>query len=170
MAKKKKKSQTADKSKFSEKEVSDSLMPKNYQEKVLREENQNQNFIKELEETVKGLWYMSETDAEISVFKGEKANSVTKEALIKQINISSETNIAEKGFEDFFKNLTAIQDWFGDEEKETVQKFSKLKDLLQKNLRDLKVFKIGQIEIDIYVVGLDANSVLTGVKTKAVET
>ena len=37
-------------------------------------------------------------------------------------------------------------------------------------MKDLKVFKVGQIELDIYVVGLDSQGVLTGITTKAVET
>ncbi len=40
----------------------------------------------------------------------------------------------------------------------------------EKNLRDLKVFKIGKIQIDVYVVGLDAEDNLLGIETKAVET
>jgi len=45
-----------------------------------------------------------------------------------------------------------------------------LKILLEKKLKELKVFKIGKIQLDIYVVGLDAESNLTGIQTKAVET
>ncbi len=40
----------------------------------------------------------------------------------------------------------------------------------EKNLRNLKVFKVGKIQLDIYVVGLDAENRLLGIKTKAVET
>jgi hypothetical protein len=32
------------------------------------------------------------------------------------------------------------------------------------------VFKVGRVELDIYVVGLDENGNLMGIKTKAVET
>jgi hypothetical protein len=42
--------------------------------------------------------------------------------------------------------------------------------LLEENLADLTVFRIGSIRIDIYVVGLDADGNLAGIKTKAVET
>jgi hypothetical protein len=66
--------------------------------------------------------------------------------------------------------LTKIQDWFGEEETATAQKFSALEKLLLENLKDLKVFKIGEIELDIYFVGLDKQGKLAGVKTKAVET
>lgn len=166
MSNKEKKSQPAKEIKLSEKEVSDSS---NLEDNASKESSEP-GFIGKLEQSVKDLWYMSETDAEINVFLGEKADSVTKDSFARQIKISAETNIEEKDFAEFFKNLTAIQDWYGDEEKETAEKFSTVEKLLEENLTDLKVFKVGQIEIDIYVVGLDAESVLTGIKTKAVET
>jgi len=119
---------------------------------------------------VKNLYYTSETDAEIEPFVGQKTVSVDRESLIEQIGAATDSKVEERNFEDFFSRLTENQDWFGNEEKQTALKFSKLKELLQNELNDLKVFRIGETELDIYVVGLDSNSVLTGIKTKAVET
>lgn len=116
----------------------------------------------------KELFYISETDAEIIPFVGEEADAVNAETILKQTK--SDAPIEERDFEDFFKRLTELQDWFGDEETKNANKFAKLKDILQKNLRDIKVFKVGRIEIDVYVVGLDAQNILTGIQTKAVET
>lgn len=123
-----------------------------------------------IKKAVKGLSYMSETDAAFQPFVGRQADAVTGEILLSQIGKSNDTPVEERNFEEFFARLTGIQDWFGDEEKQTAQKFSDLKNLLQNNLKNLKVFKVGQINLDIYVVGLDAQSLLTGVKTEAVET
>lgn len=170
MSKKKRKSQLEDKSELSENEVSDSPNSEIAGEKVLSQKDQNRDFAEELEKTIEGLWYMSETDAEISVFRGEKAESVRKESLIEQLGISPETNIIEKKFADFFKNLIETKDWFGEEEKEMAEKFLTLKNLLEENLRDLKVFKVGQIEVSIYVIGLNSQNILMGINTKAVET
>ncbi len=89
---------------------------------------------------------------------------------MKQTENAANAPVEERDFAEFFKRLTEIQDWFGDEEKATAQKFAELKDLLERNLRDLKVFKIGKIQIDVYVVGLEAENNLLGIKTKAVET
>ena len=115
-----------------------------------------------------GLFYISETDAEILPFIGEQAEAVNAETILKQTE--SEAAVEERDFEDFFKRLTELQEWFGEEETANANKFAKLKDILQKNLRDLKVFKVGNIELDVYIVGLDANNIVTGIKTKAVET
>ena len=133
-------------------------------------EKNSQSLLSDIESVVKDLFYTSETDAEILPFVGSKADAVTKENLLSQTKNELTAKIQEKDFDQFFAQLTAIQDWFGDEEKETAAKFSALHDLLKSNLKDLKVFKVRKINIDIYIVGLDAEGILTGVQTKAVET
>lgn len=123
----------------------------------------------QIKKITSGLYYMSETDAAILPFTGKKARAVTSQEVLKQSG-SDSAAVEEKDFSQFFAPLTEIQDWFGDEEKAMAAKFSQLKDLLEKNLKDLKCFKIGQIQLDIYVVGIDAENNLTGIQTKAVET
>lgn len=126
------------------------------------------SFVEEIKEIVKDVYYISETDSELFPFVGERAEEASKETILKQIG--GNAPVEERNFEDFFKRLTEMQEWFGDEETRTANRFSELKEFLMKNLRDLKVFKIGKIEVDIYIVGLDANNILKGVWTKAVET
>lgn len=132
---------------------------------MLPEEN---SFSDQIKTIVKDLYYISETDSEIFPFVGEKAMSVSADELLRQLGRTDP--VEERAFEDFFKRLTEIQEWFGDEETATANKFSALKDLLLKNLKDVKVFKVGKIEVDIYIVGLNSENTLAGVWTKAVET
>ncbi len=124
----------------------------------------------EIKKATDGLIYISETDSEVLPFIGGRSETVNIESLLKQINAASDIKVKEITFEDFFENLITIQDWFEAEEKETAEKFLKLKKLLEENLKDLKVFKIGKIEIEVYVVGLDEENNLLGIKTEAVET
>jgi Nuclease A inhibitor-like protein len=139
-------------------------------EKKIRVVTGGANLSGQIEKIARGLYYISETDAEISPFRGTKAVGVTKEILLSQTGNAPDAPVEERNFEDFFKRLTKIEDWFGDEENKSAAKFRKLKELLERNLKDLKVFKVGRIEIDIYVVGLDKEGNLAGIKTKAVET
>jgi hypothetical protein len=74
------------------------------------------------------------------------------------------------GVGDFFGPLTEVEDWHEAEEKAVVKKYQGLQKTLQQQLNDLKVFKIGQVNIDIYLVGHTAEGDLAGVKTKSVET
>ena len=124
----------------------------------------------QIKNIVKDLWYMSETDAEIFAFIGNQTEAVTKDNLLTQISLPLDSSVEERDFTELFNRLTKMQDWFGDEEKETAEKFSALRNLLETNLKDLKVFKIGRIELDVFVVGLDAEGNLMGIQTKAVET
>lgn len=128
------------------------------------------DFFQELKTSTDGLIYISETDSEVLPFVGEKSETLNIESLLKQINTASDIKVKEITFEDFFENLITIQDWFEAEEKASAEKFLKLKKLLEENLKDLKVFKVGKIEIEIYVVGLDEENNLLGIKTEAVET
>ena len=132
---------------------------------ILPEEN---SFSDQIKTIVKDLYYISETDSEIFPFVGEKSERVSADELLRQLKRADP--VEERDFEDFFKRLTAMQEWFGDEETLAANKFSELKELLLKNLKDVKVFKVGKIQVDIYIVGLNFESFLAGVWTKAVET
>ena len=136
--------------------------------KVRKVPPEEKTFEERIEDAVKDLYYISETDSEIFLYSGEKAEDVSAEILLGQLGRKDQ--VEERVFEDFFKRLTENQEWFGDEEIKTANKFSALKEILTKNLTKLKVFKIGTVEIDIYIVGLDAQNFIKGVWTKAVET
>ena len=125
---------------------------------------------KNIKAAAEGLSYTSETDAEIKLFTGGTAKTLTSAAVLEQTKNPANAAIEEKDFNEFFSRLTEIQDWFGDQEKETVQKFGQLKSVLENNLRELKVYKIGKTQLNVYVLGLDENDKLLGIKTKAVET
>lgn len=139
-------------------------------EKIEIGEQKVEDFNEQLTESVSGLFYLSETDAEIFVVSGKQKESLTKDSLLIQIARKNEEKIEEKDFNEFFEPLCKMHEWFGVEEKQIAERFFKLKELLQQNLHDLKVFRIGKKEIDIYVVGLDKENILRGIQTKAVET
>lgn len=142
-------------------------MPRRKKKMIKPENNQ---FVEQVKKLSEGLYYISETDAEFKAFAGEKAQAVTREEILRQTKSAADAPVEERIFAEIFARLTKIQDWFGEEENETAAKFGKLKDFLEKNLKDLKVFKIGSIQIKIYFVGLDAENRLMGVQTEAVET
>lgn len=136
----------------------------------MKKKLQLQNLSEQIAEIVAGLTYTSETDAEIIPFEGQEIEDLTKASFLLQINKTNDIKIEEKSFNQFFAPLTKFQDWFGEEERKTTEKFIRLKELLQQNLIQKKVFRIGKKEIDVYVVGLDKDNFVCGIQTKAVET
>jgi len=128
------------------------------------------DFFSEIDQACEGLIYISETDAPVLAFSGPAATEPTGELILQQTGGKAESRIEEAAFAEFFGKLTAINEWFGEAEKAKAAKFLDLQKLLEENLRDLKVFRIGEIRIDIYAVGIDKDSHIMGITTKAVET
>ena len=127
---------------------------------------------KRLEEATKDLTYTSETDApvepfEMKGFEGEKVGPADLLAFLKR---DASTPVAEKSADDFFSPLTEEQDWYGDEEKAVTARFAGLRKLLEDSLSDVRVFRVGDRDVDYYVVGRSKSGEFAGVHTKAVET
>jgi hypothetical protein len=119
-----------------------------------------------------GLVYQSESDAPVEPFfmTGWTGTDVTGEAIVAFTKHDSATPVAEVPFDDFFADLVEVQDWYGDEERATARRYRRLVRLLKGALSDLKVFKVGERNLDVYVVGRTESGEFAGVATKAVET
>ena len=117
-----------------------------------------------------GLVYTSETDAAVEPFAGAETDAVTAEILLAQIGAGTDASVAESSFEDFFDRSSAEKEWFGAAETARAKKFLELYKLLEENLNDRKVFRVGTTRTQIYAVGIDSDGRLTGVQTNAVET
>jgi len=125
-------------------------------------------FFDQLKAACAGWFYMSETDAELEPFCGEKTDAVTRELMLKATANAETAPIEEGNLDSFFAHL-----WFNDKDGATRAPsgpIQNLRSLLEDNLGDLKVFRIGRIRIDVYVVGRDREGHLAGIKTRAVET
>ncbi len=136
----------------------------------MRRKSKENEVFRLIKEATKGLYYVSETDAKLEPFIGGKVDALTREEFLKHFGVGEKEKVEERDFEKFFERLVKVQDWYGEHEREMARKYEKLQKVMKENLRDLKVFRIGRVEIDIYVVGVDSQGNLMGFKTKAVET
>lgn len=133
-------------------------------------EQQKSSLAKKLANACKGLIYISETDAAVVPFVAGHAEETSLKSLQKFIDSDSDVPVEEIDYEHFFDRLTKKRVWHGDNETERAQRFANLKSILDDELTDLIVCKVGRIRIDIFVAGIDENGNLAGIKTFAVET
>jgi len=110
---------------------------------------------KELAAACRGLVYISETDSTVEPFFVKKPQIPKGEEII---------------FDRFFERLTAKRDWHTVAESENAEGFAKLQSVLETELKDLHVYKIGKVQLEIVVVGRDKKGEFAGVRMKAVET
>lgn len=134
--------------------------------------NTNCSIKDQLQKASEGLLFMSESEAPFEVFLWEsKDNSVLDaEAIVQKTNHPQDTPVEVVDIDSFFKVATTEQEWQEPEERETVKKFQTLVETLKHNLSDLKVYRLGHRNIDVYIVGKTPTCDYAGLFTKVVET
>lgn len=124
----------------------------------------------ELKEATKDLMFMSESDYPFEVFRWDKAREVSPDVLRKEAGKGADDPVEEKSVDEFFKQAASMQDWHGNDEKVTAQKYQALVKLLKERLTDLKVYRVGSVNIAVFIVGKDEEGDWVGLSTQVVET
>jgi hypothetical protein len=128
-----------------------------------------------LEEAASGLLFPSESDFPLTPFRfgGDAGEEPTGEALLRAEGRDAGAAVEVVGVDDFFAPV--VEEPAGDEggdggEGSDAKRFEALVALLKKELGDLRVVRVGSVDIDVYVVGRCASGEWIGVKTHLVET
>jgi len=139
----------------------------------------------ELAVAVEGVLYGSESDYPWTVVTLACVGPVTADT-IKEIiapvyvphdDLPLADRVVEvRSFNQFFDKLTVPQDWWDDYYYEQAEKYKPIRQILEDNLTDLQVFRLGEQSgdvlsgaIDVYVLGRSGED-LVGIATIAVET
>ena len=123
-----------------------------------------------LKQATKGLTYQSESDAPFKTFVWKDGGRLTKQKVLELSGHKPGTPVEEVKVDDFFADLTEGQDWHGADEKKTAERYQNLLQTIKDNLSGAKVYKVGEVNVDIYIVGKTQAGDWAGVQTKAVET
>ncbi|MEO1132770.1 MAG: nuclease A inhibitor family protein [Cyanobacteria bacterium J06639_1] len=123
-----------------------------------------------LRAATEGLLWPSETDAPVAAFEWERQDEIAPATLLHILDRSSDTPIARLSVEQFFKRVTRDRDGYDDIEKARVRQFQALEMLLADTLRDPQGFRVGQTDIDAFVIGKTSAGHWAGIRTRIVET
>jgi Nuclease A inhibitor-like protein len=128
---------------------------------------------KDLLDTLKkasaGLQYTSESDYPFEVFSWP-LDTLTPKKLLAQKGYPKDTAIQLGDFDKFFAQAIEEKDWYGPKEKATVAQYQQLVKLLRSELNDIQVYRVGEIELEVYIIGKTPEGALAGLSTKVVET
>ncbi|MCU0447494.1 MAG: nuclease A inhibitor family protein [Microscillaceae bacterium] len=95
--------------------------------------------------------------------------NLDNETVRKALDLSNDTPIASQSLESFLAKFVIIQDWFGDYEIQNAHKFQVLLTELPKLLTQIQVFKIGRIEIEVFILG-KFESTWLGLQSRLIQT
>lgn len=125
----------------------------------------------ELQRKIDGLYFPSESDFpfEIVVWDDFADEMFHAEKWLLREGFPTDSPIENASLDSLFRNLAVEQDWHDDAQKAQVAQFKALRDFLQANLSDVTVYRVGKINVAIFIVGKFGRDVV-GLKTQAVET
>lgn len=77
--------------------------------------------------------------------------------------------VEERPETDFWR-VAVMEDWYGEDEKKRTEQFQRVKQFVESQLTDRQLFRVGQVEIELYLLGKTPDSKRAGLKTKVIET
>ncbi|KAA9356732.1 nuclease A inhibitor family protein [Larkinella humicola] len=118
------------------------------------------------------LFYPSESDEPVEYvdytidFEPPLTVSQVKDLLL----ITPEIYVEEIPEDGFWKPVVTDQDWYDEDEKKRTARFIELQKTVQATLSDRQVFRVGETEVGLYLLGRKADGCWVGLKTLVVET
>ncbi len=134
--------------------------------------NTSSELLEQLKKASDGLLFMSESEAPFEPFYWEAVDNgtINQTSLLQKTGHPQNTPVEVVDLDCFFQVATTEQEWHCPEERKTVKKFSDLVETLKQNLSDIKVYRVGKRNIDVYIAGKISSENYAGVSTKVVET
>lgn len=119
-----------------------------------------------------GLLMMSESDYPFEVFlwPGQAQEALTDAKLLQLTKHSQDSPVEIVDLDNFFHHSVEEKDWQDKKQKNIAKKFQGLVETLKANLTDIKVYYVGKINRDVYIIGKTQSNDLAGISTKVVET
>lgn len=114
----------------------------------------DENLLEELKKASAGLLVMSESDYPFEIIRWDGSTEIGPEFLRSLTNEPPESPVEETSVEQFLAN----------------GRFEHLEEFLRKHLTDLKVYKVGKINIPVYIVGRSPGGSYLGLSTRVVQT
>lgn len=130
----------------------------------------DRELITQLELASQGLLWVSEAEYPIEVIYWQGIENFDEQYLLQRQDPAGEVKISVLTFEDFFASVTRLESWHNETEQQEVRRYQALADLLASQLTDLQVYLLGEIEINVYVLGKTQEQAIAGIKTKIVRT
>ena len=127
--------------------------------------------LSKLREAVGDLLYQSESDEPFEVLHWNDAGDICDPQKVLALSkCKTGTLVKMMPVEEFFKDLVEEKSWHGEDEKEDVRKYRILKEIIGKHLMKPQVFRVGQMEVVIWIIGKAGKDDWFGIRTKAIET
>ena len=129
----------------------------------------DQELIGQFSQASKGLLWLSESDYPFEVIYWENLDDINAK-LLELTDSNPETTIEVRELDSFFNRVTEEKDWYEEEEIAECKRYQELVNLLKTHLSDIKVYRVGEVEVNCYILGKTDSGAIAGLSTISVET
>ena len=126
--------------------------------------------IEELKRLTAGLLFMSESDYPFEIIHKEGSIEISPQFLRELSEQPGDSSVEVNSIDDFFRVAVSEPDWKGEQELALAKRYQALLRLLKENLGDVKVYRVGRINIAVYIIGRSMAGNWLGISTRVVET
>jgi hypothetical protein len=130
----------------------------------------DEEILKKLEQATAGLLFMSEADYPFEIVSWGAMNELAFDYLRARAGVARDAPVQVVSAEKFFANAVSEPNWKAEDELAVARRYQNLLRLLEEKLEDLKVYKVGEINIAVYIIGKDESGNRVGLSTRVVET
>ena len=125
-----------------------------------------------LQEASAGLLMPSESDFPFVLFiaPADSPLPLSPQVLLSWLGRSPDTPVETVEVAYFFRNVTRERPEQGQPERAEVQRFRQLQLVLEQELREVRVYRVGTIRVEALVLGRTPEGQIAGLKTTLIET
>jgi hypothetical protein len=130
----------------------------------------NKDLLQQFKTATDGLLFMSESDYPFEIHEWVNLPEVTPEYLKRVASLPADTAVEQTTIDNFFR--PAVQSYDGQSEtaRSTSARYRQLVQLIHDNLTDVTVYKLGRINMPVFIVGKARPGNWMALSTRVVET
>lgn len=130
----------------------------------------DEELLLKIEQAAQGLLFMSESDYPLETVYWEGVGEISPQFLRSLTGSVEATPVEVVSVDEFFRIVMSEENRRTEESRREAKKYRDLAQLLKENLDELKVYRVGKINIPVYIVGRNKTGNWLGISTRVVET
>lgn len=116
-----------------------------------------------------GLLYPSESDYPFQYFSNNQTYSLPSSQQFTRLIGQQGQQVTQVDFDEFFNQLIRNQRSSG-ADAATIRRYQFLRQVFKNQFTSLTVYRVGQIEVQVYITGVNSSCGMAGLKTISIET
>ena len=126
--------------------------------------------LQRIQDAADGLLFMSESDYPLQVVRLDQHSASLEEVLLRFSEKEPGSPIEKQELDYFFRNAARIDPMATPLQQETAHRFQLLVKVLREELSDIQVYRVGEVDIDAFIIGRLPDGSYAGLRTKLIET